>query len=73
LINPIISYYTDDEFVKSPFGPVFVIPAKAGIQFFQWVLDSDFHWSDGLRVFYEIITDGILAKKDEVQLGICNL
>jgi hypothetical protein len=24
-----------DEFVKSPFGPVFVIPAKAGIQFFQ--------------------------------------
>jgi hypothetical protein len=26
-MNPIF-----DEFVKSPFGPVFVIPAKAGIQ-----------------------------------------
>ena len=38
-----------DEFVKSRKTPFFVIPAKAGIQFFQLVtefLDSGFHRSD---------------------------
>ena len=38
-----------DELVKSRKTPFFVIPAKAGIQFFQLVtefLDSDFHRSD---------------------------
>jgi hypothetical protein len=38
-----------DEIVKSRKTPFFVIPAKAGIQFFQLVtefLDSGFHWSD---------------------------
>ena len=29
-----------DDLVKSPFCPIFVIPAKAGIQLFQAVLDS---------------------------------
>jgi len=32
--------------VKSPFCPIFVIPAKAGIQLIQAVLDSGFHRSD---------------------------
>ena len=41
-----------DEFVKSPFGPIFVIPAKAGIQLIRLVLDSCFRRSDG---FPEII------------------
>jgi hypothetical protein len=36
-------------------GPVFVIPAKAGIQLFQWVLDSGFHRSDDSWTFYENI------------------
>ena len=38
-----------DEIVKSRKTPFFVIPAKAGIQFFQLVtefLDSGFHRSD---------------------------
>jgi hypothetical protein len=38
-----------DELVKSRKTPFFVIPAKAGIQFFQLVtefMDSDFHRSD---------------------------
>ncbi len=29
-----------DGFVESPFGPIFVIPAKAGIQLIQVILDS---------------------------------
>jgi hypothetical protein len=36
----------NDGLVKSPIGPFFVIPAKAGIQLFQWVVDSGFHRSD---------------------------
>jgi len=44
-----------DVLVKSPIGPVFVIPAKAGIQLFQWVLDSGFHRSDDSWTFYEFI------------------
>jgi hypothetical protein len=41
----------EDGFVKSPFGPVFVIPAKAGIQLIQVVLDSCFRRSDGFADF----------------------
>ncbi|OGP89316.1 MAG: hypothetical protein A2157_10445 [Deltaproteobacteria bacterium RBG_16_47_11] len=33
----------------------FVIPAKAGIQLFQSVLDSGFRRSDGFRTFYKTI------------------
>jgi len=43
------SQFKVDELVKSRKTPFFVIPAKAGIQFFQLVtefLDSDFHRSD---------------------------
>ena len=42
-------YLNFDGFVKSPKIPFSVIPAKAGIQFFQAVadhLDSGFHRSD---------------------------
>jgi len=30
----------DDSFVKSPFYPIFVIPAKAGIQLIQVVVSA---------------------------------
>jgi len=40
-----------DEFVKNPFYPIFVIPAKAGIQLIQAVLDSCFRRSDGFSDF----------------------
>ena len=48
-LNKIISNNKADELVKSRKTPFFVIPAKAGIQFFQLVaefLDSGFHRSD---------------------------
>jgi hypothetical protein len=35
-----------DGIAKSPDSPFFVIPAKAGIQSFQILLDSRFHGSD---------------------------
>ena len=36
-----------DEPVKSPLCTIFVIPAKAGIQLFQGIIDSRFRRSDG--------------------------
>ena len=53
--NETVSGIKNDAFAKGPCGPVFVIPAKAGIQLFQKVLDSGFHRSEGLGTFYEII------------------
>ena len=44
-----------DAFVKNLFCPIFVIPAKAGIQVFWGVMDSRFRGSDGILTFYEII------------------
>jgi len=44
-----------DDLVKSLKIPLFVIPAKAGIQLIQAVLDSRFRGSDGFLTFYEII------------------
>ena len=44
-----VPWFKVDELVKSRKTPFFVIPAKAGIQFFQLVaefLDSGFHRSD---------------------------
>ncbi len=32
-----------------------VIPTKAGIQSFQWVVDSGFRRSDGIWTFYETV------------------
>ena len=43
-----------DELVKSLFYPVFVIPAKAGIQLNQAVLDSRLRGSDGLFDFLRV-------------------
>jgi hypothetical protein len=43
-----------DGFVKSRFYPVFVIPAKAGIQLNQAVLDSRLRGSDG---FFDFLRD----------------
>jgi hypothetical protein len=57
----------DDGFAKSQKPPSFVIPAKAGIQSFQALLDSRsptttfgdrLRGSDGLRTFYEFIKEG---------------
>jgi len=51
-MTPMSTFYETvkvDELVKSRKTPFFVIPAKAGIQFFQLVtefLDSGFHRSD---------------------------
>ncbi|MCX5907799.1 MAG: hypothetical protein NTY64_11600, partial [Deltaproteobacteria bacterium] len=42
-----------DGFAKSPFGPLFVIPAKAGIQLMQIVLDSCLRKSDGFSDFLQ--------------------
>ena len=44
-------YSIDDGLVKSPFCPLYVIPAKAGIQLFQVVLDSCFRRRDGFSDF----------------------
>ena len=41
----------NDEFVKSPKVPFSVIPAKAGIQSFQALLDSRLRGSDGFGDF----------------------
>ena len=46
-----------DSLVKSPFGPLFVIPAKAGIQLIQIVLDSCFRRSDGFHNFLRVHQD----------------
>jgi hypothetical protein len=43
-----------DEFVKSQKSPVFVIPANAGIQGNQSLLDSRFRGSDGLGDFLRV-------------------
>ena len=53
-----------DELVKSFFGPLFVIPAKAGIQLIQIVLDSCLRRSDG---FYDFLRDHqyCLSKTDK--------
>jgi len=51
-----------DGFVKSPFGPIFVIPGKAGNQLIQVVLDSCFRRSDG---FPNFLRDHLFAKGNE--------
>ena len=43
-----------DESVKSPNFTFCVIPAKAGIQNFQIVMDSGFRRSDGLFDFLQV-------------------
>jgi hypothetical protein len=43
-----------DDFVKSRFGAVFVIPAEAGIQLNHAVLDSRLRGSDGSYDFLRV-------------------
>jgi hypothetical protein len=45
------SFINFDGFVKSPFCSMVVIPAKAGIQLFQDVLDPGFRRGDDWRYF----------------------
>ena len=77
---------TIDELVKSLKTPFFVIPAKAGIQFFQLVtesLDSGFHRSDDFlrdrqSLFVRFLFDtraalpgvGQIAEKEGLRLTI---
>jgi hypothetical protein len=66
-----------DDLVKSLKLPIFVIPAKAGIQFFQVVttsLDSGFHRSDDFLRNHHVcllkkIPIGYLAKIQETTLS----
>ncbi len=54
-----------DEIVKSRKTPLFVIPAKAGIQFIQLVtkaLDSGFHRSDDFLRRHQHYKRGKVAK-----------
>jgi len=46
-----------DAFVKSHQTPLLVIPAKAGIQEFQEVLDPGFRRGDGFRDFSRVHQD----------------
>ena len=50
----LFNYVNLDEFVKSRFYPVFVIPAKAGIQLNQAVLGSRLRGSDGFFDFLRV-------------------
>jgi len=47
----------DDELVKSRKTPFFVIPAKAGIQFFNWLQSFWTPVFTGVTTFYETIND----------------
>ena len=52
-----------DGLVKSLFCPIFVIPAKAGIQLIQAVLDSCFRRSDGFSDFLRSHLHSLRRKK----------
>jgi hypothetical protein len=54
LIFAVFEGYNIDGLVKSRFYPVFVIPAKAGIQLNQAVLDSRLRGSDGFSDFLRV-------------------
>jgi len=53
--NPFKLSINVDAFVKSSLCLFSVIPAKAGIQAFQDVMDSRFRGSDCFSTFYEFI------------------
>jgi hypothetical protein len=61
-----------DGFVKSLKLPIFVIPAKAGIQLFQGVLDPGFRRGDGLFDFLRdhqnsVDSESLIAELLQVQ------
>jgi hypothetical protein len=49
------------EYWKNPFRPLVVIPAKAGIQSFQGILDSRFRGSDGGCRFFSNLLEKIFS------------
>jgi len=51
---------------KKSYLPCFVIPAKAGIQLFQYVLDSRLRGSDDIFTFYEAIIRWWSRKKSKI-------
>jgi hypothetical protein len=58
------SIFNIDGFVKSPLGPLIVIPAKAGIQAFQAIMDSCLRRNDAIFDFlrfrqYPIVNSGL--------------
>jgi hypothetical protein len=58
-------FSTNDDLVKSHNFIEFVIPAKAGIQFFQWLsnlLDPGFHRGDGQNSIFSHLQRG--ARED---------
>jgi hypothetical protein len=65
-----------DELVKSRNSIEFVIPAKAGIQLFQDVLDPGFRRGDAPRDFlrlHQILKTQVLADKGRKNLWVRNL
>ena len=59
-----------DAFVKSRKTPFSVIPAKAGIQEYQELLDPGFRRGDGLKDFYETVNIDGLAKSQKVTFSV---
>ena len=53
----LILFAKNDGLVKSGSVTVYVIPAQAGIQSFQVLLDSRLRGSEGSGTFYEFIKD----------------
>jgi hypothetical protein len=53
---------------KSLFPSYYVIPAEAGIQFFQCILDSRFPESDGVLDFFRTPLEGFQDGIDEDQI-----
>jgi hypothetical protein len=52
-----------DGFVKSPVTAFYVIPAKAGIQLFQHLVDSGVRRSDGTRHFLRVHQGSVSIKQ----------
>ena len=61
----IFSIYKDDGFVKSLKSFFGVIPAKAGIQYFQIVLDACLRRHDGILDFLRVCQSWWIRKKSE--------
>jgi len=52
-----------DGFVKSPLGPLIVIPAKEGIQAFQAIMDSCLRRNDAIFDFLRFRQDLIVVRE----------
>jgi len=68
-LREILTYYETinlDELVKRQKTFFSVIPAKAGIQLFQRVLDSRLRGSDGFGTFYEFVKSELENRKSKI-------